>query len=238
MSADFLSTVVRPSVTVDIAVLTLEGGKLRVLLIERGLEPHKGTLALPGGFVHVDPGNVGGESVDDAAARELAEETGLTASQVWLQQVGAFGAPDRDPRGRVITVAYFALVRPELAPHVRAGSDAAAARFVDVDEALSSSLAFDHGAILRAILVRMRHDIDRTPLAFHLAPAVFSIAELRTVHEALHGHALDAGNFRRRVEGMVEDGTLLLAPGKRVTGKRPARVYQLRAPQGPSTSRA
>jgi 8-oxo-dGTP diphosphatase len=236
MCADFLQSVVRPSVTVDIAVLTLEAGKLRVLVIERGLEPHKGKLALPGGFVHVGAGNVGGESIDDAAARELEEETGLAASRVWLQQVGAFGAPDRDPRGRVITVAYFALVRPELVPYVRAGSDAAAARFVDVDAALSSSLAFDHDAILRAILQRMRHDIDRTPLAFHLAPSVFSIAELRAVHEALHGQVLDAGNFRRRVEAMVEDGTLMVAPGKRITGKRPARVYQLRTPPVTSTT--
>ena len=224
---EFLPHVVRPSVTVDIAVLTLIDGALHVLLVERGGRPFIGQLALPGGFVHVDAGGKGGEPLDDAAARELVEETGLSRAQVLLDQVGAFGTPGRDPRGRVVTVAYFALVRPELAAFVRAGSDARAARWVRVDEA--RDLAFDHDRILATTLARMRADVDRGALALHLAPTTFTIAELREVHEALHGRALDAGNFRRRFLRLVEQGHVEPAAGKRVTSRKPAKVWRRRA---------
>jgi 8-oxo-dGTP diphosphatase len=221
---EFLSHRPRPSVTVDTVVLTLLEGKLQVLLVVRGAPPFQGASALPGGFVVVGSGGKGGESLDDAAARELVEETGLSRAQVLLDQVGAFGTPGRDPRGRVITVAYFALVRPELAGFVRAGSDAAAAAWAPVSAL--PPLAFDHARIIDATLARMRRDIDRGPLALHLAPATFTITELRAVHEALHGRALDAGNFRRRFLKLVESGVVEPASGKRVTAKKPARVWR------------
>ena len=220
----FLPHVARPAVTVDVVVLTLMQGALHVLVVERGRDPFKGALALPGGFLRVDKGGKGGEPLDEAAARELVEETGLSRAQVLLAQVGAFGRPGRDPRGRVITVAYFALVRPEVAPFVRAGSDASAARWVP---ARAARLAFDHDVILAATLERMKRDVDRGT-ALHLAPATFTIPELRAVHEALHGAALDPGNFRRRFLKLVERGVIEAAPGKRVTSRKPARVWRAR----------
>jgi 8-oxo-dGTP diphosphatase len=224
MRAEFLPDVSRPSVTVDMVVLTILDGALSVLVVERGGAPFQGQLALPGGFVHVGEGGRGGESLDDAAARELVEETGLSRAQVLLTQIGAFGAPGRDPRGRVITVAYTALVRPEVAAFVRAGSDAAAARWVSVTQA--RSLAFDHDAIVRATLERVRHDVERTSTALHLAPETFSIAELRAVFEALLGRTLDAGNFRRRFLRLLEDGVIEKAPGTRVTARKRAQVFR------------
>ncbi len=220
----FLPEVVRPSVTVDMVILTILDSALSLLLVDRGVDPFKGKLALPGGFVHVGDGGRGGESLDDAAARELVEETGLSRAQVLLTQIGAFGTPGRDPRGRVITVAYTALVRPEVATFVRAGSDAAAARWLPVAKA--RGLAFDHDAIVRATLARVRHDVERTSTVLHLAPETFSVAELRVVFEALLGRALDAGNFRRRFLRLVEDGVVVKAPGTRVTGRKRAQVFR------------
>lgn len=220
----FLPDVVRPSVTVDMVILTILDGALSLLLVERGGDPFKGRLALPGGFVHVGEGGRGGESLDDAAARELVEETGLSRAQVLLTQIGAFGTPGRDPRGRVITVAYTALVRPEVAAFVRAGSDAAAARWMRVTQA--HGLAFDHDAIVRATLGRVRHDVERTATALHLAPETFTVGELRAVFEALLGRALDAGNFRRRFLRLVEDGVIEKAAGSRVTARKRAQVFR------------
>jgi 8-oxo-dGTP diphosphatase len=215
---------VRPSVTVDMVILTILEGSLHVLVVERGREPFPGALALPGGFVHIDDGGRGGESLDQAAARELLEETGLSRAQVSLTQVGACGRPGRDPRGRVITVAYRALVRPEIAPFVKAGSDAAAARWSRVSTL--PHLAFDHDAIVAATLRGVRHDVDRTGIALHLAPEVFSVAELRTVFQALNDRAIDAGNFRRRFLRLVEDGVIERAKGTRVTGRKRAQVFR------------
>lgn len=221
---ELLPHVARPSVTVDMVILTILDGALSMLVVERGGDPYKGKLALPGGFVHVGEGGRGGESLDDAAARELVEETGLSRAQVLLTQTGAFGTPGRDPRGRVITVAYTALVRPEIAAFVRAGSDAAAARWVHVTKA--RGLAFDHDAIVRVTLERVRADIERTSTALHLAPETFSVAELRAVFEALLGRALDAGNFRRRFLRFVEDGVVVKAVGTRVTSRKRAQVFR------------
>lgn len=223
---EFLPQVTRPSVTVDMVILTILDGALSVLLVERGGAPFQGELALPGGFVHVGPGGKGGESLDDAAARELVEETGLSRAQVLLKQIGAFGKPGRDPRGRVITVAYSALVRPEVASFVRAGSDAAAARWLSVTKAKAKGLAFDHDLILQATLQHMRNDVERTATALHLAPETFSIGELRAVFEALLGRTLDAGNFRRRFLRLVEDGVVAKAPGSRVTARKRAQVFR------------
>ena len=219
-----LPHVTRPSVTVDMVVLTILNDALHVLLVERGAPPFLGALALPGGFVHIGPGGHNGESLDDAAARELVEETGLSRAQVLLTQIGAFGTPGRDPRGRVITVAYAALVRPEVAPFVRAGTDAAAVRWSPTSS--MPHLAFDHDAIVAATLARVRLEVDRTAMALHLAPEVFSVAELRAVFQILHGHTIDAGNFRRRFLRLLDDGVTELTHGARVTSRKRAQVFR------------
>lgn len=216
----------RPAVTVDVVVFTLKDALLHVLLVERGEHPFKGRWALPGGFVRVGTSaSDRGEDLDAAAARELEEETGLgaRAADVHLEQLRAFGAADRDPRMRVISVAYYALVRADLAPLVRGGGDAKAAAWHPVSPA-TPPLAFDHAAIVAAARDRLRAEVDR--LARALVPETFSIAELRSVHEAVLGRAVDAGNFRKRVLRMLEDGVLAAAPGKRVTASKPARVYR------------
>lgn len=226
MPYPFLPDVARPAVTVDMLVFTLLEGALSLLLVERGLPPFLGRLALPGGFLHVGAGGRGGEDLDEAAARELREETGLERAHVTLGQLGAFGAPGRDPRGRTITVAYFALVRPEAARAVRAGSDAASARWLKVDDLDLNALAFDHGRIVTAALERLRHDVDREGAALALVPATFTGRELREVHEAIHGRRLDAANFNRHLRRLIEEERIHPAPGKRATGKRPAQLFR------------
>jgi 8-oxo-dGTP diphosphatase len=220
---------VRPSVTVDVVIMTVVEGVLQLLLIRRGGEPYRGALALPGGFVRVGDAHADkGEALDAAAARELYEETSLRQEAVHLEQIGAFGTPGRDPRTRVVTVAYLALVRPELVPFVRGGSDAAEALWVDARHLDDLQLAFDHRGIIDAALAHMRRMIDRSPLAFHLVPETFSASELRTVHEALLETTLDAGNFHRKLKQLLERGVVEEAPGKRVTARKPARVYRFR----------
>ncbi len=230
-----LEAIPRPSVTVDVVVLTIRGGRLQVLLIERGGEPFLGCWALPGGFVHVGAGDVGGESLDEAAARELREETGLPDDSLLVEQLAVFGTPARDPRGRTITVAFFALVRPELAGFVKGGTDAAAAAFVDVDAVLGDrsereaerGLAFDHDAILRAALLHLKGAVQRgEPQAFHLVPKVFTIRELQEVHEVLLQQRFGAGPFRKRFDRLLDEGKVERAEGKRVTAKRPAMVFR------------
>lgn len=217
----------RPSVTVDVVVFTVLDTDLKVLLIRRGQAPFDGAWALPGGFVLVTDDDDQGESLAAAASRELQEETGLVASSVYLEQLFTFGAPRRDPRGRVITVAYYALVRPDLVPLVNAGSDAAEARWFSVaSEQSELELAFDHDTILQTALDRIRGKIDYTPIAFSLVPPTFTIAELRAVYEAIKGCTYDPGNFRRRFKRMQTDGVIATAPGKRHTGTKPARVYR------------
>lgn len=226
------SAFARPSVTVDVVIFTVKDHDLKVLLIERGQPPFAGAWALPGGFVQVgDAQGDQGESLDDAAARELAEETGLAEGKLYLEQVGAFGAPYRDPRMRIISVAYFALVRADWVPLVEAGSDAAEARFFSLAEEVPGlDLAFDHADILAAALERLRHRIHHAPLAFQLVPSTFTVAELRHVYEAIEGTGYDPGNFQRRVQRMVDDGVLEQAPGRRSTGRRPAQLYRFLDP--------
>lgn len=219
----------RPSVAVDIVVFTIIDADLKVLLIRRGEAPFKGAWALPGGFLRVGmtPKDQG-EDVDAAAARELSEETGLPEGSVFFEQLYTFGAAGRDPRGRVVTVAYYALVRPTLAPLVKAGGDAAHAQWVSTQELKKMSLAFDHAEILAAALTRIQGKIDYSSIAFELVPDSFSIPELRAVHEVIKGQSYDRGNFRRRFNRMLTDGIIEPAPGKRITASKPAKVYRFR----------
>ncbi len=215
----------RPAVAVDLVVCTVADSKLQVLLIRRGQEPFVERLALPGGFVRVHEGGVGGESVDEAAARELEEETGLLRGTVALEVVGVYGAPDRDPRARVISIAYLALVAPEQVRSIRAGSDAAAAAWIPVSE-LVEILAFDHSSILRDCINQLQHRIDLGPMALHLMPKFFTVDELRRAFEAVKGQPYNPGNFRRKFAGLVSDGWIVPTADLRLTATKPSRLYR------------
>jgi 8-oxo-dGTP diphosphatase len=193
-------------VTVDLVVLTIRDGALCALLIRRGIPPFKGRWALPGGFVLAE------EDLPAAAERELREETGVTTAAGYLEQLRTYGAPRRDPRGRVVSVAYLALL-PDL-PAPIAGSDAAGAQWRAVDSV--ERLAFDHDSILRDGVERARAKLEYTPLAAAFCPAEFTIAELRAVYEAVWGTDLDPRNFHRKVT--TTDGFV------RSTGQRRAQA--------------
>ncbi|MBB2922733.1 NUDIX domain-containing protein [Cellulomonas cellasea] len=207
----------RFAVTVDLVVLTLRAGTLEVLLVERGEEPFRGQRALPGGFVRPD------EGLDAAAERELAEETGLRDVPGHLEQLGSYGEPGRDPRMRVVSVAYLALA-PDL-PEPRAGTDAAAADWVPVDDALGAPLAFDHARVLTDGLERARAKLEYSPLATAFCPPEFTVAQLRQVYESVWGQRLDPRNFHRKVTGAP--GFLVDTGRTRTEGRgRPATVYR------------
>ena len=182
------------AVTVDVAVFTIRDDALHVLLIARGEEPFKAALALPGGFVKPD------ENLDQAAARELAEETGLRDGSWHLEQLGSYGDPDRDPRMRVVTVAYWAICAD--LPGLRAGGDAASAILMPVEEIEvgNARLAFDHERIVRDAVERTRSKLEHTALAAKFCPSEFTIAQLRRVYEAVWSTRLDPGNFQRNVQ--------------------------------------
>lgn len=219
----------RPSVAVDLVVFTILDAQLRVLLVKRKAPPFKGAWALPGGFVRVgESAAEQGEDLDAAARRELAEETGLEPEAVYLEQLYTFGKSNRDPRMRVISVAYYALVRPDLAPIVRAGGDASDADWFVVDGVQKLELAFDHRDILAMALERIRGKLEYSNLAFDLVPGTFTIPELRTTFAIVLAKPVDPGNFRRKFNRMLEDGLIEQAPGKRITTSKPATVYRFR----------
>jgi 8-oxo-dGTP diphosphatase len=178
----------RPALTVDCVVLAFEAGALSVLLIRRGLAPFLGSWALPGGFVRID------ETLEEAARRELREETGLP--QVYLEELRTFSRVDRDPRERVVSVAFVALVRGR-SEQVKEGSDAAEARWFPL--AALPPLAFDHGEILEAARERLRTRLRTKPIGFELLPARFPLRALQELYEAVLGTPLDKRNFRKRV---------------------------------------
>jgi 8-oxo-dGTP diphosphatase len=222
----------RPSVTVDMVIFTVDRGELRVLLIARQSAPFKGAWALPGGFVDVGDGEPG-ESLLDAAFRELDEETNLGRGDVYLEQLYTFGDPGRDPRGRVISVAYYALVSSHLLPKVKAGDDAAEARWFGAEEALERPLAFDHREILAMALERLRGKIDYAPqVAVGLVPDEFTQAELRRVYEVVKGVKYDRGNFSKRFRRLIADGAIREVGGSRLPpgAGRPAKLYALVGP--------
>ena len=199
-------------VAVDIVIFTIQSGELRLLLVKRGIAPFAGRFAIPGGFVLED------ESLDQAALRELKEETGV--GDVYLEQLYSFGDPGRDPRGRVITVAYYALISGDRSPLV-AGTDAADAQWCAVREL--PHLAFDHRKILDYALERLRNKLEYTTVGFQLLPSRFSLTELQEVYEAILGKKLDKRNFRRKLALLK-----VLRPTReyRHGGRRPARLYE------------
>jgi 8-oxo-dGTP diphosphatase len=211
----------RPNValTVDPVVLGVEFDQLQVLVVRRSSAPFAGRWAFPGGFVNPS------EDLPAAARRELGEETGLTRAVRVLDQLGAYGAPRRDPRGRVVTVAFLALVVGTPSP--RAGDDAAEAAWWPVDELLARPrvLAFDHATILRDSVSRLRERIATTTVATALVPREFTVGELRRVYEAVWGVPVDARNFHRKITGTPG---LVEPTGKTTTrhGGRPARLYR------------
>lgn len=195
----------RPSVAVDVVVVTVDGGALHVALYARPAHPDLGRLALPGGFVAL------GESLDDAARRVLADKAGLR--DVFLEQLYTFGAPGRDPRGRIVTVAYVALVDAGRF-HADSCGEAGLLRRkvvvpwpgetggpVDVidDDGEASLLAFDHDSILGMAVKRLRGKLDYTPVGFQLLPAEFTLRQLQDIHETVRGEAVNKDSFRRRM---------------------------------------
>ena len=208
------------AVTVDVVVLTLVEGRLHVLLVRRGVPPFEGMWAIPGGFKRPD------ESLDDAAQRELLEETGVDGASL-LRQFGAYGDPGRDPRMNVVTVAYLAVLRD--VQGIAGGTDAAAAELVPISEALSGRIevAFDHRQILRDAAERVRTDLGLTGIATAFVGATFTLAELRAVYEEVWGVELDPANFRRSI--LAEDGWVI-PTGRRArpgaTGGKPAELYR------------
>jgi 8-oxo-dGTP diphosphatase len=181
----------RPALTVDVVVFALDAEELRVMLIERDLKPFAGRWALPGGFVRVD------ETVDAAARRELQEESGL--KDIFLEQLYTFGDLDRDPRERVVTVAYYALVN--LAGHeVRASTDARNAAWFPMNDL--PDLAFDHQRILTAAHDRVRAKVQYQPIGFELLPEKFTLSQLQHLYEVILDRELDKRNFRKKVLSM------------------------------------
>ena len=190
----------RPAVTTDCVIFGYDGKELKVLLIERGIEPFKGCWAFPGGFLNMDEDALAG------ARRELKEETGL--EDAFIEQFHTFSEPGRDPRGRVITIAHYALVKIQ---EVEGGDDAAQARWFPIGEV--PPLAFDHDRILRMAMSRLKEKIHFEPVGFELLPDVFTMPQLQNLYEAILEVHFDRRNFASKMLklGILED-----------TGDRPA----------------
>ncbi len=199
----------------DLVIFTIREHRLEVLLIERALPPFEGRWALPGGFIR------DGESLEQAALRELEEETGV--QDVYLEQLFTFGDPGRDPRGRVVTVAYYALISADNA-HLVASTDARAARWWPL--AKHPRLAFDHDRILDYAVERLRNKLEYTTVGFQLLPRRFTLTELQRVYEAILGRPLDKRNFRRKLALL---GILKPVKERRRELGRPALLYEFSA---------
>ncbi|HEX3010235.1 MAG TPA: NUDIX domain-containing protein [Bacteroidales bacterium] len=178
----------RPAVTTDCVIFGFDSGELKVLLIERGIDPFKGRWALPGGFLQMD------ENTDECARRELSEETGI--DNLFIEQLYTFSDVDRDPRGRVVTVSYYALVK--LSDYkLTAGDDAKNAQWFPISKV--PTLAFDHDRILRVALNRLKGKIRYQPIGFELLPERFTMPELQNLYESVLEMQLDRRNFRRKI---------------------------------------
>jgi len=213
----------RPSVTVDVVIFAILDGELQVMLVKRKNWPFQGMWAIPGGFVEMD------ETLEEAAYRELWEETGVGSQDMYLEQLYTFGDPGRDPRTRVITVAYFALMSADKLDlpdgTLRAASDAADVGWFSAYEP-PGRLAFDHADILRYAITRLRYKLEYTAAGFQLLPEKFTLRELQDAYETVLGENLDKGNFRSKLrKSEVVEATNLY----RDTLGRPARLYRFRA---------
>ena len=195
------------AVTVDVVLLTVHDGRFSVLLVERDTHPFRGALALPGGFVQQD------EDLEAAAVRRLERETGVQRDAAHVEQLGAYGGPRRDPRMRVVSVAYLVFA-PDLPPPVP-GRRTRSVAWEPVDRLDTAALAFDHEQVLAAGVERARAKLEYTPLAAAFVGDQFTVAELRRVYEAVWGGPLDPRNFHRKVTG---------TPGFLVPVGRPAPV--------------
>src|SRR3989454_5726311 len=206
----------RAALTVDCVVFGFDEGELKVLLIARGLEPFKGRWALPGGFVRVD------ETLDSAARRELHEEAGLT--NIFLEQLYTFGELDRDPRERVVSAAYYALVK--LSEHeAKAATDAANARWFPVSNV--PKLAFDHAEILQTAVARLKGKVRYQPIGFELLQPKFTLSQLQHLYEAVLEEELDKRNFRKKV---LSFGLLVPLKERQMAGRhRPAQLFRFNA---------
>lgn len=207
------------AVAVDLVILTLRADELCVLTITRGIDPFVGKRALPGGFIHDN------EDLLEAALRELREETGVAALRSHLEQLGTYGVPKRDPRGRVVSVAYLALVPDQ--PEPMAGSDANGSAWTPTQKLIRNpnQLAFDHTTILRDGIERARAKLEYTPLATAFCGSTFTIGELRHVYEVIWGTPLDPRNFHRKVTGTPG----FVVPTSNMATKtsgRPAQLYR------------
>lgn len=206
----------RPALTVDVVIFTVRENRLHVLLVQRGEQPFKGMWALPGGHVHME------ESLEEAAGRELAEETGVQGA--FLEQLYTYGEPERDPRGRVVSVAYFALIPADAPFHAEGGGDAGAANWFPVNEL--PQLAFDHAEIFAYALRRLRYKLEYSAAGFELLPEEFTLSEIQHTYEMILGEKLDKRNFRRRI---LEAGVIEETARMRGGEGRPARLYRYRA---------
>ena len=202
----------RHAVAVDVALFTIQDASLKVLLVKRNAPPFRGAWSLPGGFVRRD------ESVDEAALRELQEETSIRT--VYLEQLYTFGDLDRDPRGRVISVSYYAVVDWEQF-RISAGRQMSGTKWFAVNRL--PALAFDHRDIVHAALERLRNKVNYTSVAFQLLPKKFTLSELQRAYEVIMGQRLDKRNFRKKMLqlGMLRDTKEQRSEGRR----RPARLY-------------
>ncbi|MBW3011208.1 NUDIX hydrolase [Candidatus Woesearchaeota archaeon] len=202
----------RPSVTADLTIFTIKHSELQVLLVKRKVWPFKDKWALPGGFVHMD------EDLEQAAYRELREETGV--KDVYLEQLYTFGNPKRDPRTRVITVAYFALMRSE-GVKLKAATDVIDARWFPAYDL--PQLAFDHNEILKYALQRLKWKLEYTTVAFQLLPKKFTLTQLQKVYETVLNKKFDKRNFRKKINSLD-----LIKETNEYTedvAHRPARLY-------------
>ncbi|MDH3306213.1 MAG: NUDIX domain-containing protein [Acidimicrobiia bacterium] len=218
----------RPSTAVDVALVTIIDDQLRVLVLRRPDHPYRGSWQLPGGFVEID------ESLDQAAARVIADKAGL--ADTFIEQLYTFGAPDRDPRTRVITIAYYALVEPDRLVDLPNGVELAT---IDVPwegetggpvalhlDGGAIEVAFDHEAIVGMVVQRLRGKLDYAPVGYELLPDEFTLHDLQRIHETVLGRSLNKDSFRRRMVATREiEGT-----GRRQTGVgyRPAELYRVR----------
>lgn len=211
---DELEKLQHPLLTVDIVIFTIQNHALKLLLIKRGDAPFKNSFALPGGFVKMT------ETLDDAAKRELEEETGV--KDVYLEQLYTFGDVKRDPRTRIVTIAYMALVDSQKIK-LQASTDASDVGWFDVDSL--PSLAFDHDKIISCALDRLRAKLSYSNIAFSLLPKYFTLTQIQKIYEIILGHEIDKRNFRKKLFSLE----IVKETDKMLDGvaHRPARLYEL-----------